>query len=154
MSNRDAFLYMIGMAEGTIQTRGSDNGYNVIVGGKLFFNYDDHPRVLVDLPNLDIHSTAAGRYQILEHNFDAYKAILNLPDFGADSQDAIALEMIKECHALDDIDVGQLASAITKCNSRWASLPGNDYSQRQVKLATLTAFYTDIGGTLLENADG
>lgn len=82
---------MIGMAEGTIQTRGSDNGYNVIVGGKLFFNYDDHPRVLVDLPNLDIHSTAAGRYQILEHNFDAYKAILNLPDFGADSQDAIAL---------------------------------------------------------------
>jgi muramidase (phage lysozyme) len=144
---------MIGMAEGTIEVPGSNNGYDVIVGGTLFQSFADHPRVRVELPNLGIYSTAAGRYQIIERNFDVYKLQLGLHDFGADSQDAIALQMIKECHALDDIDAGHLMSAITKCNSRWASLPGNVYGQRQVNIETLTAYYTSVGGTLSEDSN-
>ncbi|MBE0437784.1 MAG: hypothetical protein IBX56_18520, partial [Methylomicrobium sp.] len=39
----DAFLDMIAYAEGTVRF-GSENGYNVIVGGSTFDDYKDHPR--------------------------------------------------------------------------------------------------------------
>src|SRR5579862_2838471 len=96
--NEKAFLDMISFSEGTYGK--GDNGYNVLVGGSFFDGYDDHPRISVYLPSLNIHSTAAGRYQILERYFDAYKARLGLADFSPASQDAIALQMISECGAL------------------------------------------------------
>ena len=61
--NLKAFLDMLAWSEGTSTVAGSDNGYNVIVGGSLFKGYADHPRKLVDIPRLGIKSTAAGRYQ-------------------------------------------------------------------------------------------
>ena len=129
----------------------SDNGYDVIVGStpahpNLFADYSDHPRVLVHL-SMALSSTAAGRYQILAKYYDAYRAQLHLPDFGHDSQDAIALQMIGECHALPMIDAGEIDHAITACSSRWASLPGNSYGQHQNKLLNLLAVYTAAGGT-------
>ena len=151
--NQKAFLDMIAISElgqGLINV--SDNGYNVIVGSRpsapdLFTDYSDHPRKLVDLGH-GLKSTAAGRYQLLERYFDAYKAQLGLPDFGKDSQDAIALQQIKERGAIDDIDTGNIASAITKCSNIWASLPGNDYGQHQNKVSDLTTAFTNAGGTL------
>ncbi|KAG1311535.1 hypothetical protein G6F62_014410 [Rhizopus arrhizus] len=63
-----AFLDMLAWSEGTDNGKQvtKDRGYDVIVGGKLFNGYRDHPRVLVDLPKLKIQSTAAGRYQLLD----------------------------------------------------------------------------------------
>lgn len=60
-----AFLDMLAWSEGTDNGRQTtkERGYDVIVGGQLFKNYADHPRVLVDLPKLKVQSTAAGRYQ-------------------------------------------------------------------------------------------
>lgn len=144
--NLQAFLDTIATSEGTIGH--GDDGYNVLVGGGLFNGYEDHPRINVYLPHLGIHSTAAGRYQILEHYYDVYKVQLALPDFGKDSQDAIAIQMIKECHALDDIEVGHIESAITKCASRWASFPGADYNQPEQKMSTLIAAYDKCGGKI------
>src|SRR5271155_5299338 len=102
--NREAFLSTIAWSEGTSRVAGSDNGYNVLVGGTLFTSYADHPRVSVFLPKLNIYSTAAGRYQLLERYFDSYKALLDLPDFSPASQDAIALQQIDECEVLPAID--------------------------------------------------
>jgi len=150
MDNVLAFLTMIGMSEGTIQVAGSENGYNVIVGGKLFSSYADHPRKEVWIPRLVIFSSAAGRYQIEVKWFDAYKKLLGLPDFSPKSQDAIAVKMITECDAKNDIYEGNLFMAVTKCSSRWASLPGNDYGQREIRLKTLRAYYTGAGGTIAE----
>jgi len=146
--NLKAILDTIATSEGTIN-RG-DNGYNVLVGAGLFNSYADHPRTLVDLPNLGIKSTAAGRYQILEHNYDVYKAQLNLPDFSPDSQDAIAIQLIKECHAMDDVETGRFGEVIRKCASRWASLPGAGYGQHENKLDKLQAAYLAAGGKLME----
>lgn len=56
--------------------------------------------------------------------------------------------MIKECVALDDIDNGDIWSAVRKCASRWASLPGNTYGQHINPLAGLIVVYTDAGGLL------
>lgn len=145
--NQRAFLDMIAFSEGTIQF-GAENGYNVIVGGSTFDRYDDHPRKLVDLPRLGIKSTAAGRYQLLARYYDAYKRQLGLPDFSPESQDAIALQQIKERRALDDIEGGRFDEAVEKVRNIWASLPGAGYGQHEHKLDTLRQVYVDAGGTL------
>lgn len=138
MSNIDAFLAMIGWSEGTTTVAGSDDGYNVLVGGTLFRSYADHPRISVNLGN-GLISTAAGRYQIREAIFDAYKRDLQLPDFSPASQDSIALQLIKECNALSDISSGDIQSAVIKCASRWASLPGSQYGQHVNSMTDLLA---------------
>jgi muramidase (phage lysozyme) len=144
-----AFLDMLAWSEGTSTITDSDNGYNVLVGSTpehplLFDSYADHPRIL----NAELDSTAAGRYQLLERYYDAYKAKLNLPDFSPSSQDAIALQQIMERRAQDDIDAGRLITAIIKCSTIWASLPGAPYGQRQQRLSDLVTAYQSAGGTL------
>lgn len=152
MSNRTAFLDAIAWSEiGTKLLAVSDNGYNVIVGSTaekpiLFHSYADHPRQLVMLkPGLA--STAAGRYQLLARFFNFYKAKLNLPDFSPASQDAIALQQIKERGALADIDAGRFEAAIGKVKNIWASLPGAGYSQHENDIAKLAEAYKQAGGT-------
>lgn len=145
MSNLDAFLTMIAISEGTQDI--GDRGYNCIVGGTLFDSYVDHPRVKVHLrPGLT--STAAGRYQILERYFDAYKKQLHLPDFSPASQDRIAMQMIAECDAMVEVMAGDVRKAIAKCASRWASLPGAGYGQHENTVASLQQAFTSAGGQL------
>ncbi len=148
--NMSAFLAMLGFSEGTDNGRQptKNHGYDVIVGGSLFTDFSDHPRKLVNLPNLGIKSTGAGRYQILAKYYDAYKKQLRLPDFSPASQDAIALQLIRECKAVDDIEAGRIADAIHKCRSRWASLPGAGYGQHEQKLDKLIAVYKAAGGSV------
>jgi muramidase (phage lysozyme) len=92
--------------------------------------------------------TAAGRYQILARNFDFYKKQLGLKDFSKSAQDAIAIQLIKECGALKDIEAGRIESAIKKCSSRWASFPGAGYGQRENKMANLVLSFKNSGGVL------
>jgi muramidase (phage lysozyme) len=76
----------------------------------------------------------------------AYKLQLHLPDFGPLSQDRWAVQLIKECHALDDVLTGHIAIAIGKCRSRWASFPGAGYGQREHTLVALQDAYDRAGG--------
>lgn len=124
-----AFLDMLAWSEGTDNGRQAtkDRGYDVIVGGKLFTGYADHPRVLVSLPKLGISSTAAGRYQLLRRYFDAYSKTLRFHDFSPLSQDLIALQQIRERRALPLIQAGKIAVAIAAVSNIWASLPGAGY---------------------------
>ena len=144
--NRKAFLDLIATSEGTYGK--GDNGYNVLVGGALFEGYADHPRVRVHLPRYGIYSTAAGRYQILARIFDAYKARLSLPDFSPSSQDAIAIQLLKERKALPAIDAGRLYEAILLAAPVWASFPGAGYGQRENSNSALKAAFLKHGGTL------
>lgn len=155
--NLKAFLDMIAFSElGAQIISKSDNGYDVIVGSTpqnvvRFRSYRDHPRKLVQVPTKSgpIPSTAAGRYQILERFFDVYKHQLGLPDFGKESQDAIAKQLIRECKALDDIEAGRFDVAVFKCKSRWASLPGANYpGQRMNRIVDLRNAYVKAGGQL------
>lgn len=148
--NRKAFLDMLASSEGTSKL--GDNGYNVIVGGNLFDSYADHPRVMVDLPKLGIKSSAAGRYQLLARFYDFYKAKLRLLDFSPASQDAIAMQQIKERLALDAIDAGALNEAILKCSNIWASLPGSEYGQRETSFGSLRDAYVAAGGIVAPTA--
>ncbi|CAB4121563.1 Glycoside hydrolase, family 24 [uncultured Caudovirales phage] len=151
--NQQAFLDLIAHSEiGAALLAVSDNGYNVIVGSTptkpdLFTSYADHPRKLVHLGEF-LQSTAAGRYQILSRYFSIYKQTLGLPDFSPASQDRIALQMIKERKALDDIESGNIELAIKKCSNIWASFPGSLYQQHTNKIDDLIASYVQAGGTV------
>lgn len=148
MRNLQAFLGTLAYSEGTDNGRQptKNRGYDVVVGGSLFTDYSDHPRRLVHLPKLGIKSTAAGRYQILARFYDHYKKQLGLPDFSPESQDKIAIQLIKECKAIDDIGAGRIEQALTKCRSRWASLPGAGYNQHEHKMETLVAKFKELAG--------
>lgn len=156
-----AFAWMLKVSEGTSDL--GDDGYNVIVGSThdhqhLFESYADHPRVLVVLKDKHgnpiinpktgepLESTAAGAYQILARFFDAYRGPLGLADFSPAAQDAIMLQMLRECRAVDMLEAGKFTSAVLACSSRWASLPGNDYGQHVNDIDKLRTVFVGAGG--------
>jgi len=145
--NVKAFLDTIAVSEGTFGI--GEDGYNVLVGSLptkplLFHSYADHPRIL----NKKMRSTAAGRYQLLARYFDPYKERLGLPDFSPASQDAIAIQQIKEQLAFNDIKVGRFARALVKCSNIWASFPGAGYGQHENTLGRLEKVYKEHGGVI------
>jgi muramidase (phage lysozyme) len=148
--NRIAFLDMIAVSEiGAPLLAASDDGYNVLVGSTaakplLFPSYADHPNVL----NAQLHSTAAGRYQILYRWWRIYRAQMYLRDFSPISQDRYALQQLKEHGALPYIDAGKFETAVVKVASVWASLPGAGYGQHENQIEHLQAAYVAAGGTV------
>ncbi|SDS85954.1 Muramidase (phage lambda lysozyme) [Pseudomonas asplenii] len=146
-----AFLDMLAIAEGTSTSQYTrNNGYDVVVGGinspNTFSDYSTHPCIYVHVNSNGLVSTAAGRYQLLFRYWADYSRSLNLPDFGPLSQDRIAIQQISERQALDDLQSGNIVSAITKCANIWASLPGNDYDQHEDTYSSLIADYVKAGG--------
>jgi muramidase (phage lysozyme) len=140
--NEQAFLWTLRVSEGT----SGPDGYRTIVGGSTFDSFVDHPRVLIPLPNLGISSIAAGAYQIIRRTWDGVRGKLGLTDFSPVSQDAAALELIRQRGALADVRAGRFATAIDKCKKEWASLPGAGYGQHENTLAKLQSAYTIAGG--------
>lgn len=149
-----AFLDLIAWSEGTSTSPATlDSGYDVIVSGingaHTFTDYSTHPfangRPPIVVNHSGLKSTASGRYQQMLRNWTVYKVQLNLPDFGHDSQDKMALQLISEVKATDLILAGNIQDAITACSSRWASFPGT-YQQGNGphSMATLVAQYTSL----------
>ncbi|MEV8140612.1 glycoside hydrolase family 24 protein [Pseudarthrobacter oxydans] len=148
-SNRAAFLAMIRYAEGTDGPR----GYETMFGYRYFDSYADHPRQyfpFTDGAGRQLKSSAAGAYQIIVKTWDTLRARLGLPDFSPASQDAAALELIRERGALADVDAGRFADAVRKVSKVWASLPGAGYAQPERALSSLYAAYRSAGGTVNE----
>lgn len=145
-----AFMNMAAFTEGTDNNKQptNDDGYDVLVGGKLFASYTDHPNVLVKL-NDRLSSTAAGRYQILYRFWVAYKKLLNLPDFSPLSQDRYFMQILKEQRALDDIIAGRFEAAIRKTNNIWASFPDSPYGQHTFSMDEAKGIYVMHGGTYI-----
>ncbi|MNE12811.1 Phage lysozyme [compost metagenome] len=161
--NLGAFLDMLAWSElGSTNLKRSDDGYNVIVTGsdgvlELFDDYADHPfangrksKVIrpATVSKKALTSNAAGRYQQMLKDWPHYRDLLKLKDFGHISQDKVAIQHIKECRALPDIEAGRIQEAIAKCANIWASLPGAGYGQREHKLTNLLEQYVRAGGEL------
>ena len=133
-NQRKAFLDMLAWSEGTDNGRQKtrNHGYDVIVGGELFTDYSDHPRKLVTL-NPKLKSTGAGRYQL---SFPVggmpTASSLAWKDFSPKSQDAVALQQIKERGALPMIDRGDIRRT-DRC-AIFKPLPGAGYGQFEALL--------------------
>lgn len=144
--NVRAFLDMISFSEGT----NGPNGYTTAFGGGRLESLADHPRTLatfVDKKGRVAKTTAAGRYQFLSRTWDEMAAKLGLTDFGPASQDAAAIELIRQRGALGDVQAGRVEQAIAKCAKTWASMPGAGYNQKERKLSSLLAQYAAAGGS-------
>jgi muramidase (phage lysozyme) len=82
--NSQSLLDAISAAEGT----GGD--YNIIVGGKRFESYAEHPNI-VGITTKAGPSTAAGKYQITKQTWDdLQKKYPDLTDFSPENQDKAA----------------------------------------------------------------
>ena len=140
-ANLRKFLNFLGKAEGA--------DYDTIVGGSKFSDFRAHPRI-VGLRTAEGPSTAAGKYQIVGTTYDDVAPKLGIRDFSPDSQDKIAVELIRRKGALEDVRSGNFQSAIDKLGGTWASLPSSPYSQpkrsaewaaKELNLASSTTGY-------------
>ncbi|WP_420808416.1 glycoside hydrolase family 104 protein [Brenneria alni] len=153
-----AFLDMLAFSEGTAYHSLTRNcGYDVIVTGmdgkpEVFTDYSDHPfasgRPGKVFNKQGQRSTASGRYQQLYWYWPHYKARLALPDFSPESQDRLAIQLITERGALNDVIAGRFDRAVSKCRNIWASLPGAGYGQREHNLDRLLVAYRQAGGQI------
>lgn len=156
--NRKAFLDMLAVSEGTSTSPATlCNGYDVIVTGidrqpEIFTDFSVHPfangRRPKQINARGLYSSASGRYQFMRKDWEHYRDQLALPDFGPDSQDKWAIQLIRERGALPLIDAGNFRLAAARCSNLWASLPGAGYNQHENKIEALELAYLNAGGTL------
>jgi len=150
MNRLGAFLDTIAWSEGTstsplTRNRGYDVKVTGVEGPSVFTSYSDHPfasggSVLVRTePRLV--STAAGRYQLLARYWHVYRVQLELYDYSPASQDAVALQQMKERGVTD---IGDIGAAIHACNNIWASFPGNNYGQGGHSIDKLISKYQEF----------
>ncbi|AFZ11233.1 glycoside hydrolase family 24 [Crinalium epipsammum PCC 9333] len=137
-----AFLDVISMAEtGTIDP----SSYSILVFNGSFSDFSTHPKVkqCSAIRGRRICSTAAGRYQIMDFNWDYLAPKLGLPDFSPESQDRMALYFIERKGAMADILAGRFEKAACKVGTVWASIPPpcNRYGQSRHKMAQLRQMY-------------
>jgi len=156
-ANVSAFLAMLRTSE--VSTAGPD-GYGVLFGFQPFNDFTTHPALAgwngVPLTDEQCRgagfgpgcvSTAAGGYQINKPTWDRVRARLGLPDFSPASQDAAAVELIREKGALDDVRAGRFDQAVNKVRRVWASLPGAGYAGQGTRtLAWARSQYENAGG--------
>lgn len=156
--NAIAFLDMLAWFDVTTTSSASRrDGYDVVVTGsnrkfEVFQNFCDHPFAngcaSKVINNNGLTSNTSGRYQRMLKDWPHYRTLLSLSDFSSVSQNLLALQHIRECRALPDVHAGRIETAIGKCRSIWASLPGAGYGQREYRLNDLIQRYRLAGGAL------
>ena len=146
-----AFLSLISYSEGA--------DYTTIVSGvdgrHTFSDFSDHPfapqfnrQPILVREATNGHgallSTASGRYQLLYRWWVPYKQQLGLTDFSPASQDAVAIQQMRERGATGMVLAGNIQQAIAACSGIWASMPGNDYGQGGKTLGDLLEKYQEL----------
>lgn len=117
-----AFLDMLSWSLGTL----SENGYQVFANGTEFMSFAEHPRRQTCGPlygSSEFCVDAAGRYHIIFPTWVSVSQKLQLSSFSPESQDAVAVELLRERGVLQDLESGDLTSAIHKASSAWTTLP-------------------------------
>ena len=114
-----AFLDTIAGAEGTA----SPDGYHTQYTGTKFVSFSDHPREMRcgRRYGKKLCSDAAGRYQFLSTTWDRFAKKFGIHDFSPENQDLVAVELIREKGALEDIEAGRLEPAVRKLAYIWPS---------------------------------
>ena len=119
--NLRAVLDMIAWIEGTSTVASSDNGYNVMIGSRLFRSYAQHPGRSAYLRQVD--SDASGRYQFLSSTWRRLAARHGYNDFGPINQDKGAIQLIRGRGAYEDVLAGNWPKVLDKISCEWASIP-------------------------------
>ena len=148
-TNMWAFLKAIAEAEGG----GYDFKYGAVKGKKddpwRFTDYSTHPG-----HGLGGRTTAAGMYQ---ENIDTWREMggnMGLSDFTPETQDLIAVEILRVINVAESIKSGDINAALDKASRRWSSLPmgkgktGYYPKQPSVSFDKFESDYKRFGGTV------
>lgn len=145
--NIAAFLRVIREGE---SSQGPE-AYSMRYPGKRFDDLSKHPRILEPTP-AGQQSSAAGAYQFTMTTWDRVGAKYGLPDdMSQQSQDEHAVALLADVGVLQPIVEGDLAGAIRKAGSQWASLPGSSLDDgHDFRIADERAVrtFTKYGGVL------
>lgn len=157
-----AAAFMVRASECGLGAALDNSCYQLFYGGAHFNDMSDHPVSTGELKGVPLPaamciragypdgkcvSTAAGAYQLIRPNWrrfreaDPSRGWARLPDFSMASQDEAFRRNLIDIGALDDIESGDLQTAIKKMSKVWASLPGNAYGQNPKNFDTVVAFY-------------
>ena len=153
----EALLRTIRFAEGTWRGGTTEEGYQVIYGGRLISEvlpgsdpFSDHPQFVVVKQNA-LNSSAAGAYQFLGTTWNRVAGWYDIRDFSPTRQDQVARRLIRD--RLSDaeeanIDKGILTrEALHQLAPEWAALPTHSgasyygYGQSVKSWDQLKAFY-------------
>jgi muramidase (phage lysozyme) len=147
-ANVQAFLKAIADAEGG----GYDFKYGAIKGKRTdpwrFTDYSSHPG-----PGYDGVTTAVGMYQINKVTWqDHGERRMGLTDFQPETQDLIAVSMLRGLGIIDKIKDGDIEAGVSQASRQWAALPmgrgqAGRYSQPYVKFERFETTYKALGGT-------
>ncbi len=145
--NVNAYLKAIAEAEGG----GYDFKYGAVKGKRndpwRFTNTATHPGA-----GAGGSTTAAGMYQITIDTWRQHGGKMGLTDFTPETQDLIAVEMLRSIGVIDKIKAGDIAGAMPQAARKWAALPegpglANHYPpQPYVDYETFLASYKTAGG--------
>lgn len=145
--NVKAFISAISEAEG--------GDYDLMYGGVKgkkkdkwrITDFSTHPG-----PGIDGKTTAAGRYQINKANWqeNGIKK-MGLTDFTPETQDLIAVESLRQVHAVDDVIAGDIPTAVKKASATWSALPrgpglANSSGQPYMEYSEFVTAYKNNGG--------
>lgn len=124
-----AVLDMLAEAEvGTSTAQSATGGYNTLFSGRTFGSWNTHPNVLGAFTGRDgrrYQSSAAGRYQILYSTYNDLRKRYGFNDFTPQTQDEMAIALMLDTGALDDIEKGNIEAALPKLGKRWAAVTGS-----------------------------
>ena len=142
-----AFLKAIADAEGG----GYDFKYGAVKGKRndpwRFSDFSTHPG-----PGFGGKTTAAGMYQITVDTWRQHGGKMGLSDFSPNTQDLMAVEIIRSVGVIEKINSGDVAGAMEPVAKKWAALPkgpglGNQYpAQPFVKYEEFYKNYQLAGG--------
>lgn len=148
-ANVQAFLKAISDAEGG----GYDFKYGAIKGKRKdpwrFTDYSTHPGA-----GCDGVTTAAGMYQINEATWqDHGEGRMGLTDFTPETQDLIAVSILRGLGVIDKIKDGDLEAGLSQASKPWAALPmgqgqAGRHNQTHVTYEHFKAAYKAAGGTI------
>lgn len=146
--NVAAYLKAIAASEGG----GYDFKYGAVKGKKndpwRFTDTSTHPGA-----GFGGRTTAAGMYQITVDTWRQFGGKMGLSDFTPNTQDLIAVDMLRTIGVIDKIKAGDVAGAMPKAALKWAALPegpglANHYPpQPYVEYSEFLASYKAAGGT-------
>jgi len=123
-TNVQAFLKLIRYCE---HRKEDDGVYLIVYGGGRFIDTKEHPHIIVydksDKDKKHPH-TPAGAYQITFSTWSGAKKLGVVFDFSPAQQDKLAVWIIADQGALDDVKAGRLEAAYKKLKGQWSSLPG------------------------------
>ena len=150
-NQRKAFLDMLAWSERLITDvrKPEIMVTDVIVGGELFTDCSRSPSQTCHAKP----KTQINRRRTLPASFPLVGC---LPQAAwperllSKSQDAAALQQIKERGALPMIDRGDIRQAIDRCSNIWKPLPGAGYGRFRHKADSLIAKFKEAGGTVRE----